>query len=225
MWHVPASASSEDGRLCAAAFVQDRRSYTGCTDAPNPSGGSGRAWCYVEAQACSAAWVSVCMAFHDWFRELLGSEPVAAAWDFCAPAVDYDVARKEMSAIFDAKITEVQAIVAKLLQTQRAGEQALDKYCWWRCVLKTVGKIGKNIVAGTRGHVPLRLCRRLLQLLVEEGPRACSLHCFLLSQRVEKNIHKHSVQPQKNSSATLFELYESAALDFGEQTMCVVAIR
>ena len=43
----------EDGRLCAAAFVQNRRSYTGCTDAPNPVGGSGRAWCYVEAQVLS----------------------------------------------------------------------------------------------------------------------------------------------------------------------------
>ena len=40
-----------DGRLCAAAFVQNRKSYTGCTDAPNPTGESGRPWCYVEAQA------------------------------------------------------------------------------------------------------------------------------------------------------------------------------
>ena len=39
-----------DGRLCAAAFVQNRKTYTGCTDSPNPSGESGRAWCYVEAQ-------------------------------------------------------------------------------------------------------------------------------------------------------------------------------
>jgi len=39
-----------DGRLCAAAFVQNRKSYTGCTDAPNPTGESGRPWCYVEAQ-------------------------------------------------------------------------------------------------------------------------------------------------------------------------------
>ena len=40
----------EDGRLCAAAFVQNRKSYTGCTDAPHPAGESGRSWCYVEAQ-------------------------------------------------------------------------------------------------------------------------------------------------------------------------------
>ena len=40
----------KDGRLCAAAFVQNRKSYTGCTDAPNPAGESGRFWCYVEAQ-------------------------------------------------------------------------------------------------------------------------------------------------------------------------------
>ena len=39
-----------DGRLCAAAFVQNRRAYTGCTDAANPVGESGRPWCYVEPQ-------------------------------------------------------------------------------------------------------------------------------------------------------------------------------
>ena len=39
-----------DGRLCAAAFVQNRKAYTGCTDATNPSGESGRPWCYVEPQ-------------------------------------------------------------------------------------------------------------------------------------------------------------------------------
>ena len=39
-----------DGRLCAAAFVQNRKAYTGCTEAPNPNGESGRPWCYVEPQ-------------------------------------------------------------------------------------------------------------------------------------------------------------------------------
>ena len=39
-----------DGRLCAPAFVQAGSAYTGCTDAPNPDGVSGRPWCYVEAQ-------------------------------------------------------------------------------------------------------------------------------------------------------------------------------
>lgn len=39
-----------DGRLCSAAFVQNRKTYSGCTDAPNPDGESGRPWCYVEAQ-------------------------------------------------------------------------------------------------------------------------------------------------------------------------------
>lgn len=39
-----------DGRLCAAAFVQNRKAYTECTDATNPVGESGRPWCYVEPQ-------------------------------------------------------------------------------------------------------------------------------------------------------------------------------
>ena len=51
-----------DGRLCAAAFVQNRKAYTDCTDAPNPLGESGRPWCYVEAQLIDGG----------------------IAWDYCA---------------------------------------------------------------------------------------------------------------------------------------------
>ena len=29
-------------------LLKDRQAYTGCTDAPNPLGQSGRAWCYVR---------------------------------------------------------------------------------------------------------------------------------------------------------------------------------
>merc|ERR1712093_199653 len=98
-----------DGRLCAAAFVQNRKSYTGCTDAPNPAGESGRSWCYVEAQ-------------------LLDASAAEAAWNLCAPVTDYDGLRKEVAAIFADKVVEVQGLVAKLQKTQRAAEQALDKY-------------------------------------------------------------------------------------------------
>ena len=39
-----------DGRLCAAAFVFDRQTHTGCSDGSNPDGEHGREWCYVDAQ-------------------------------------------------------------------------------------------------------------------------------------------------------------------------------
>ena len=39
-----------DGRLRAIAFMQNRNAYTGCADATNPIGESGRSWCYVEPQ-------------------------------------------------------------------------------------------------------------------------------------------------------------------------------
>ena len=60
--------------------------------------------------------------------ELLGADAVGPSWDYCALAVDYDAARIEVKAIFDNKVVEVQEMVSKLLQTQRAAEQALDKY-------------------------------------------------------------------------------------------------
>ena len=98
-----------DGRLCAAAFVQNRRSYTGCTDAPNPSGESGRPWCYVEAQ-------------------LLGTDVAETAWNHCASVVDYGALRKDVVTILAERAAEVQGLVTKLQKTQRAAEETLDRY-------------------------------------------------------------------------------------------------
>ena len=128
----------KDGRLCAAAFVQNRKSYTGCTDAPNPAGESGRSWCYVEAQVSNSSLslahrkpVPPALLFHVLFRhfvEVLNPDSATeAAWDYCAPVVDYDVMRKEISHISADKAFEVQGLVARLEKTQRAAEQALDR--------------------------------------------------------------------------------------------------
>ena len=60
--------------------------------------------------------------------KLLDASAAEAAWNFCAPVADYDGLRKEVAAVFADKIVEVQSLVAKLQKTQRAAEQALDKY-------------------------------------------------------------------------------------------------
>ena len=95
-----------DGRLCAAAFVQNRKAYTDCTDAPNPAGESGRPWCYVEPQ-------------------LLGG---GAAWNYCAAVVNYDDLRLRAKASFAKQIEQARGYVSKLQKAQRAGEQALDMF-------------------------------------------------------------------------------------------------
>ena len=68
-----------DGRLCAAAFVQNRKAYTGCTDAANPSGESGRPWCYVEPQVriCVFSYMAKPMKF---LQLLDGS---SSPWNYC----------------------------------------------------------------------------------------------------------------------------------------------
>ena len=60
--------------------------------------------------------------------ELLSADAAEAAWNYCAPVVDYDEVRPEVSNIFADKAAEVQSLVAKLQKTQRAAEQALDKF-------------------------------------------------------------------------------------------------
>ena len=98
-----------DGRLCAAAFVQDRHAYTGCTDAPDPDGESGREWCYVEAQ-------------------IIDADPKAAAWSYCAPVPDYDSLRASAGPMLNQKTKEVSMWVGKLQKAQRAAETTLELF-------------------------------------------------------------------------------------------------
>merc|ERR1719188_2199999 len=95
-----------DGRLCAAAFVQHRQLYTGCTDAPAPNSVSGRPWCYVEPQ--------------------LGVGD--SAWGYCAPVVDYGALRAGNKRTIAAKVEEVKKYVAKLKKAELAAQNTLDMY-------------------------------------------------------------------------------------------------
>jgi len=97
-----------DGRLCAAAFVQDREAFTGCTATKSPDGMSGREWCYVEAQVA------------------MGS--ASPPWQYCASVADYDHARNVAANTFKQKASAARGLVAKLQKAQRAAELALDMY-------------------------------------------------------------------------------------------------
>ena len=61
------------------------------------------------------------------FYKLLDTNAAEAAWNYCAPVVDYDALRKEISSVFEDRTAKVQAFVARLQKTQRAAEQALDR--------------------------------------------------------------------------------------------------
>jgi hypothetical protein len=60
--------------------------------------------------------------------KLLDASATEAAWNYCAPVIDYDALRKEVTAVFADRAAQVQALVVKLQKTQRAAEQALDKH-------------------------------------------------------------------------------------------------
>ena len=49
-------------------------------------------------------------------------------WNFCAPVMDYDIARVQAASAFVTKTAAIRAMVAKLQKTQRAAEKALDSY-------------------------------------------------------------------------------------------------
>ncbi|ESS33462.1 PA14 domain-containing protein [Toxoplasma gondii VEG] len=85
-----------DGRLCAAAFVQDNVTYTDCTDSKAPDGTVGRMWCYVEVQ-------------------LLGKG--IRDWDYCQDVVNYDDVRASARSLFHRKAAEM-ASAAHQMDTQ-----------------------------------------------------------------------------------------------------------
>lgn len=83
-----------DGRLCAAAFVQEDHTYTDCTDARAPDGSIGRGeWCYVEVQ-------------------LLGKG--LKDWGYCIPPIDYDKVRMKVREAFEMKEAEAEKMIARL---------------------------------------------------------------------------------------------------------------
>ncbi|KYK70234.1 PA14 domain-containing protein [Toxoplasma gondii TgCatPRC2] len=82
-----------DGRLCAAAFVQDNQTYTDCTDARSPDGTSGREWCYVEVQ-------------------LLGKGP--KDWNYCSRPINYSKLRAKAQEVFDVKAIQSNNLMARL---------------------------------------------------------------------------------------------------------------
>ena len=66
----------------------------------------------------------VCCSLH----KLFDNSAARASWGYCAPVVDYDALRKDMVNIFANRASEVQQLVTKLQKTQRAAEQALERF-------------------------------------------------------------------------------------------------
>ena len=63
--------STQDGRFCSQAFVQDGKTYFDCTNARSPDGQmKNKEWCYVDS-----------------------SHQGVKNWDYCKPIMDYDKVR------------------------------------------------------------------------------------------------------------------------------------
>ncbi|CRG94711.1 LCCL-like protein, putative [Plasmodium gallinaceum] len=96
-----------DGRLCAAAFVQDDQTYTDCTKATDPNGITGKEWCYVEVQ-------------------LIGKGN--RDWDYCKGVINYDIVRSKARTFFQAKSNELSSAVNKLDEENKKLGSIYEKY-------------------------------------------------------------------------------------------------
>lgn len=90
-----------DGRLCAAAFVQEDRTYSDCTKATDPNGLTGKEWCYVEVQ-------------------LIGKGN--RDWEYCRGVINYDVVRSKARVFFQGKANELSRAVSRLdMESKKLG--------------------------------------------------------------------------------------------------------
>lgn len=112
----------------------------------------------------------------------MSADAAEAAWNYCAPVVDYDGMRREVSSIFVDKAAAVQSLVAKLQKTQRAAEQALDKFGFSvHMVACAAGHPMQILSPGMRRRAQNRWGARASDVWLLEGPRCSCIN----------NLHGH----------------------------------
>jgi hypothetical protein len=90
----PSRRWTKDGRLCAAAFVQDGKTFTDCTTTKSPDGKlSGKEWCYADPNA--------------------GGNP---NWAYCKPILDYDRVRMRARDLMLELIVEIRRVAALVFE-------------------------------------------------------------------------------------------------------------
>lgn len=78
--------------------------------------------CQCVRHICTHVWVALgsvrCLCnllpCASWCQ-LLGSDSAEAAWNYCAPVVDYDALRKEVVGVFADRAAQVQGLVASFV--------------------------------------------------------------------------------------------------------------
>ena len=77
------NATSMATRSACNIFNACRQAYTGCTNAADPAGESGRQWCYVEAQARHDTRMATLLLWSPHLLQLQDSNAVLPAWNYC----------------------------------------------------------------------------------------------------------------------------------------------
>jgi len=96
--------TTQDGRGCAQAFVQDGKTYYDCTSARSPDGQmKNKEWCYVDS-----------------------AQPGVRNWDYCKPVMDYDKVRAANVLSLQEITKECRKINNNLSQNINPAQNALD---------------------------------------------------------------------------------------------------
>lgn len=164
-----------DGRLCAAAFVQEEHTYTDCTKATDPNGIKGKDWCYVEVQ-------------------LIGKG--SRDWDYCKGVINYDVVRSKARLFFQAKSNELTTAVTKLELENKKLVGIYEKY---QKVCGTTSELVKKKIEEIN-DVAKNSSRNINKLLLLASSIGDTQNkYFELADQVEKH-RKTSFENKKNCS-------------------------
>jgi hypothetical protein len=95
---------TEDGRLCATAYVQDGQTFFDCTPSRSPDGQmKNKEWCYVDAKE-------------------RGEKP----WNYCKPIMDYDKLREANQEEMKTISVEMRKTESEVSTNIVPSQQALD---------------------------------------------------------------------------------------------------
>lgn len=96
---------TQDGRLCAAAFVQDGKTFFDCTSTRSPDGElKNREWCYVDP-----------------------TQKGDKIWDYCKPIMDYDKVREANQNLLKEITIEARKTNAEIEKFVSPAQNALDE--------------------------------------------------------------------------------------------------
>ncbi|AFZ81278.1 hypothetical protein BEWA_006870 [Theileria equi strain WA] len=188
---------TEDGHLCAAAFVERDQVYTDCTLEVAPDGTTGREWCYLEAQ-------------------LTGK--LEKDWGFCVPPLNYDAIRSDTIQRIVEKVTQVDEMVKSLTTYRKLiteSEKRLSQCCGLKhqMIAQSLSKI-QELLEKSKEDLDSTLKHRNEIDLLQKEIKKVQCHHDELKRTKNSNVCMNEEGNQLKADGLIGTYYPNNAFEF-----------